>query len=394
MFHEIRKGITWPGDASTEVCIIFFDKSEDRSAATFNENSDTPPQLLANEHMSFVGCAIQGMGFVVEEDTATFSLEKDVVKPFIISDDLNNSPTSSASRDIIFFRDMELKEAQRFPNALEYVQKRVKPYRDTVNRKAHRERWWRFGDWRPGLYKSLEKTNIALCVGITAKYASFNFVSADVVFDQTTVVFPTDSLCLFSIVSSILHTEWSRLYGGKKGKSPRYNPTRCFETFPLPLQWQSNSQLEHVGHEYYEYRAALMVERGEGLTKTYNRFHAPEETDPGTLRLRELHGAMDAAVLRAYGWSDLVEAGRTACEFVPDYYEEPVDGGDPVPKSVRYRWSDATRDEVLARLLALNAERAAAESAAGTASAPTPTRARRGARSAQRELPTQNDLFT
>ena len=77
--------------------------------------------------------------------------------------------------------------------------------------------------------------------------------------------------------------------------------------------------------------------------------------------LRELHGAMDAAVLRAYGWADLVDAGRTECDFVPDYYEEPAEGGDPVPKSVRYRWSDATRDEVLARLLALNAERAAAE---------------------------------
>ena len=152
--------------------------------------------------------------------------------------------------------------------------------------------------------------------------------------------------------------------------------------------------LERVGREYYEYRAGLMVERGEVLTKTYNHFHDAEKNDPGTARLRELHGAMDAAVLRAYGWGDLVDAGRTVCEFVPDYYEEPEEGGTPVPKSMRYRWSDATRDEVLARLLALNAERAAEEAAAATASTSTPTRARRGARSAQRELPPQNDLFT
>jgi hypothetical protein len=157
-----------------------------------------------------------------------------------------------------------------------------------------------------------------------------------------------------------------------------YTPTTCFETFPFPLGWEADAELERVGREYYEYRAGLMVERGEGLTKTYNRFHRPEETDPGTLRLRELHGAMDAAVLRAYGWGDLVDSGRTECAFVPDYYEEPEDGGEPVPKSVRYRWSDATRDEVLARLLALNAERAAEEAAAATASTPTPARTLRG----------------
>ncbi|MFZ4596255.1 MAG: hypothetical protein ACOYOF_18500, partial [Verrucomicrobiaceae bacterium] len=94
----------------------------------------------------------------------------------------------------------------------------------------------------------------------------------------------------------------------------------------------------------------------------YNRFHDREETDPGILRLRELHAALDHAVLTAYGWSDLVETGSTICEFLPDYFDEPEEeGGDPVPKSIRYRWPDATRDEVLARLLKLNAERHAQE---------------------------------
>jgi hypothetical protein len=35
---------------------------------------------------------------------------------------------------------------------------------------------------------------------------------------------------------------------------------------------------------------------------------------------------------------------------------------------VRYRWSDATRDEVLARLLALNTKRAAEEGRGGSRS--------------------------
>jgi hypothetical protein len=72
---------------------------------------------------------------------------------------------------------------------------------------------------------------------------------------------------------------------------------------------------------------------------------------------------MDRAVLDAYGWSDI----PTDCDFFPDYVEEDEDGNE-VPKSIRYRWPDEVRDEVLARLLALNAERHAEEVAAGLVS--------------------------
>ena len=95
---------------------------------------------------------------------------------------------------------------------------------------------------------------------------------------------------------------------------------------------------------------------------------------------------MDRAVLAAYGWSDLVETGRCACEFIPDYYDEPEqEGADPIPKSIRYRWPDTTRDEVLARLLKLNAERAAAERAVATKQADTELRDNVVARKAVRK---------
>jgi hypothetical protein len=95
----------------------------------------------------------------------------------------------------------------------------------------------------------------------------------------------------------------------------------------------------------------------EGLTKTYNRFHARGENAPDIARLRALHAEMDAAVLRIYGWNDL--AARAAPEFI----EQDADEGK-TPKT-RLDWPGEFKDEVLARLLALNAERAAAERAAG-----------------------------
>ncbi len=103
-----------------------------------------------------------------------------------------------------------------------------------------------------------------------------------------------------------------------------------------------------------------MVRNDEGLTKTYNRFHDPEEGSPDILELRRLHAAMDRAVLDAYGWTDL----STDCEFLLDYEIDEETWGNK-KKPLRYRWPDDVRDEVLARLLELNQQRHAAEVAAG-----------------------------
>ena len=98
----------------------------------------------------------------------------------------------------------------------------------------------------------------------------------------------------------------------------RYTPTDCFETFPFPKNCDDAAAVEVAGREYYEFRAALMVRNNQGLTATYNRFHEPEERDPEILKLRELHAAMDRAVLDAYGWTDI----QPTCEFLLDYEDE------------------------------------------------------------------------
>ena len=118
------------------------------------------------------------------------------------------------------------------------------------------------------------------------------------------------------------------------------------------------------------------------VTKTYNRFHDPDERSPDIQKLRELHAAMDQTVLEAYGWHNLVElavdgsplAGKKGprCEFLLDYEDEEDD--EPTTsnrqprtrkKPWRYRWPDDFRDEVLARLLDLNQKRAEEERLAG-----------------------------
>lgn len=158
------------------------------------------------------------------------------------------------------------------------------------------------------------------------------------------------------MLQSRVHEIWNRFLGATFADSITYNPSDVFDNFPFPANLIENVRLEHTGEVYHVFRAQVMIDRDEGLTETYNRFHARGENGPDIARLRTLHADMDKAVLRAYGWNDL--ADRAAPEFI----EQDADEGK-TPKT-RLDWPAEFKDEVLARLLALNAGRAA-ERAAG-----------------------------
>ena len=92
-----------------------------------------------------------------------------------------------------------------------------------------------------------------------------------------------------------------------------------------------------------------MLDRQEGLTKTYNRVHDPDEHADDIRRLRDIHVELDDAVRDAYGWSDL----------------DPGHGFHETRQGVRFTFEPVVRQEILDRLLELNQERYAAEVAAG-----------------------------
>jgi hypothetical protein len=196
------------------------------------------------------------------------------------------------------------------------------------------------------------------------------------------MVFAFRGFTSFAVLQSHVHEVWVRLFTSTMKDDLNYSNTDCFENFPFPLgvlelekglvpvteqTKHAICNLKMAGCGYYEFRAALMVHNNEGLTKTYNRFHNPDEQSQNTLKLRELHDTMDRAVLDAYGWTDL----KPTCEFLLDYEEEDDEedetssSGSSSRKPWRYRWPDDLRDEVLARLLELNKQRAEQERLTG-----------------------------
>lgn len=85
-----------------------------------------------------------------------------------------------------------------------------------------------------------------------------------------------------------------------------------------------------------------------GILGQRRRFHDPDERSPDIIKLRELHAAMDRAVLDAYGWTDLWKLPVASsqfpdglgppCEFLLDYEEdEDEDDGLLIGSSDRSR---------------------------------------------------------
>ena len=251
--------------------------------------------------------------------------------------------------------------AADWPELLPIVEEKVKPDRLAQNDKGARERWWHFIRPRPELHAAIEGLARVLALSRHSQHAGLAFLPGESVYSDACIVLPFDTWAAFCTLQSRPHEIWARFFGSSMKDDLRYTPSDCFETYPFPDGWETHSVLEAIGKTYYEHRSALMVQNDEGMTKTYNRFHDPYEDAPDIGKLRDLHAAMDRAVLDAYGWTDI----PTDCEFLLDYEIDEATWGRK-KKPYRYRWPDAVRDEVLARLLALNAERAAGEARAGT----------------------------
>jgi hypothetical protein len=400
--YAALKRYKWPGQAAVVVSVVWITKAvvpgpfdldgrtvQQITAYLFHAGTnENPAILMANEGKSFQGCVVVGMGFTFDDTdrkgvASSISEMKALVArkpknaerifPFIGGEEVNDDPQQLNHRFIINFGDMDEGTARsEYPDLMRIVEERVKPERQkrgvklSSDQAKRADRWWQYSRTAKDLYDSIRGTKKVLAISqVTAQFA-FAFLPAHWVFSHALNVFSFEQDAAFALLQSRVHEIWVRFFGSSLEDRLRYTPTDCFATFPFPREWQMDATMEASGRDYYEFRAALMVRNNEGLTATYNRFHNPVEHDSDILRLREMHAAMDRAVLAAYGWPNI----PTACEFIPDYFDEPSEGGDAIPKSIRYRWPDLVRDEVLARLLKLNAERAEREKMAGNIAEP------------------------
>jgi Eco57I restriction-modification methylase/restriction-modification enzyme MmeI-like protein len=391
----VRKRVKWPGEAAVIISVVHVQKgpmagpfdldtrSVDRiTAFLFHAGNDEDPRRLTeNANKSFQGSIVLGMGFTFDDADKKgvanrIALMHELIRkdprnaerifPYIGGEEVNESPTHAHHRYVINFGEMSEAEARRWPDLFALLEDKVKPERITKDAKKYPRmvnEWWKFWNSRTELQEAIRGVERVLVVSRVADALAFTFLPAGMVYSEQLVVIAASGPEMFAPLQSRVHEAWTRSLASSMKDDLRYTPSDCFETFPFPSGWAGNPALQGISREYFEFRAALMLRRNEGLTKAYNRFHDPDEQDAGILRLRELHSEMDRVVLEAYGWSDIYPT----CQFILDF-EEDTDRSPGTPnrkkKPWRYRWPDEIRDDVLGRLVALNDTRAKEEEAA------------------------------
>jgi len=337
----------------------------------------------------------------------------EVIFPYIGGEEVNSSPTHAHHRYVINFGERSEEECRRnWSELMGIVERKVKPERDQLKDNAdgrrRKQNWWQFGRFTPALDSAVAGLEWLLVNLFTSQLHSFSWINANSVFANSLNIYPSSSQAGFACLQSGSHEIWAKLLSSSLEERVRYTPTDCFATFPFPTALldsvaddpaldATRQSLDAIGERYHQFRSELLIRNNEGLTSTYNRFHDPAEASSDLLELRRLHSEMDQAVLAAYGWSDVVNACGFGLDYLdteddaqlPDELQERIDSGElffwdagdaldfqgqlqaygaitgrrKLPW--RYRWPDAVRDDVLARLLALNAERYAVEVAQG-----------------------------
>ncbi|WP_327724508.1 Eco57I restriction-modification methylase domain-containing protein [Streptomyces europaeiscabiei] len=369
------KSQPWPGQASVFVSLVWISKSDkpekvvlDGTDVSEISSSLTRPSRITGRPyvlktfsgQSSQGCKTTGTGFLLAPDEARALTSKDprntnVIRPYLINDEVNNQPDSSAMRWAIDFNEMSEEEARTYPEVFAVIEERVRPVRQRKSpdgsfalRRPLPQRWWLYGDNRTAMRKEIADFDRVLVIGLHSKYGLPSIVPAGQVYSNSLAVFYTpDQAAMLALLTSTWHFNWWTVKGESTLKSdPRYTPSDGFDTFPQPAL---TDRIRAAGEELHAYRRHLQLGRTPqlGMTDLYNEVHNPANHDADIQRLREIHVEIDQAVTESY----------LAHPFVTQFGWAPLDlNNDFHQTSHGLRWTvdPSVQTEMNDRLLELN----------------------------------------
>lgn len=376
--------------ATVHVSIVGFDDGsavpkflDDRIVLTINSDLTSEVDLTEtnrldeNQGLSFIGTQktgpfdltdSQALKMIGESTNPDERSNRDVIKPWINAIDVTRRPRNMWIID--FGTDMTLEEASKYVAPFQHVQKYVKPERDKVNRKNHRERWWLFGESRPGMRTAIASLQRFIATPLVSKYRVFAWISAGVIPENLLVVIAREDDYFWGVLQSQYHELWARRMGTQLREAEsgtRYTPTTTFETFPFP--WPPGQEPAEANDPRVFAIAAAARQLDQFRTAWLN----PPAGDIGTvipshvvnnLTLTNLYNAL--TLFRTAFKGKLQDRIRWVKETKNIITLEQIDELDHIHNTLdravldAYGWPHHLTDEqILERLLALNLERAA-----------------------------------
>lgn len=301
-------------------------------------------KLEANRGLSSRGVVLHGSGFLISPERARQlglgvrdGLERHIRQY------RNGRDVSARARDVLvidLFGLTSVDVRHRYPEVYQHILGHVKPERDLNPREYRRVNWWLFGENVPDARASLTDLHRYIVTVETAKHRVFQFLDGAILPDNKLICIASDDAYHLSILQSKFHEYWYLANSGMLGVYDReavYVKSRCFDPFPFPdPSFVLRQHLRSAGEELDALRKRVLDEHADlTLTGLYNvlekvkagaALSAREEAVKQrgyVLILKDLHETIDRLTVTAYGWSQ-----------------------------------DLSDQEVLTRLVALNAERA------------------------------------
>ncbi|HQP42063.1 MAG TPA: hypothetical protein PLV66_00240, partial [Thermoanaerobaculales bacterium] len=313
---------------------------------TVGADIDRVRTLRSNEGLASMGPAPGSRGFFLDRAEREALIRRDgpateaVLRPIRNGRDLLYRPRGWF---VIDLHGWSLEELRRqLPAVYQWICDRVLPERATNRDPRLRERWWLFRRSNDVWRRMLQGVGRFIITVETAKHRVFFHQDEVVVGEHGTISVGLADGCFLGMLSSRIHVTWALAAGGRLGvgNDPRYNKTRCFDPFPFPACGEGHKErIRELGEQLDAHRKrqqSLFPDLT--ITGMYNVLEKLRSGEPLTAKekviheqglvtvLKQLHDELDAAVFDAYGWPH-----------------------------------DLTDEQILERLVALNAERAEEE---------------------------------
>lgn len=374
-------------DGENEVTVS---TSEGMLAANLQIGADllSTAELRSNSDICWEGMKPHGMGFLVDSSLAKelgFWSNGQPIHPlrrYFNGRDITDVPRNIYAIDLYGYT---LDDAgTKFPSLINHLMTSVKPERDQNNRDTYRINWWFFGEPRRKNRPSLDRLSRFIVTVKTAKHRSFVFLENNCLPDSKLIAIACDDAFIYGALSSSIHALWTLRVGAHLEDRPTYVVGSSFNKFPFPALEEGalKQRIRDLGERLDAHRKRQQALHPDlTLTGLYNVLeklrsyvvHAsacspnvdapqdPQNTlkreqqtltakerdthDQGLVSvLKQIHDDLDAAVLEAYGWTDLATTTPPA---------DLLAQGGPA--------AEALEQQLLTRLVTLNHERAAEE---------------------------------
>ncbi|MCA3416183.1 MAG: class I SAM-dependent DNA methyltransferase [Roseomonas sp.] len=333
-----------PGSDGVPRVVFAEDEGRINADLTIGVDVKSAKPLRANERIAWDGVKLHGSGFLVEPQRAlALGLEKIEGISVHIRPYRNGRDIQQTSRNLYVLDFFGLSEEQvkdRFPEAYQHLLLHVKPERIQNKRAAYRDNWWIFGEPRRELRPTLYGLNRYIATVDTAKHRVFSFLDSSIIVDDKVVIISSDCAFHLGVLQSHLHVTWMLAQEVRLEDRPVYAKSECFDPFPFPDATPAQrAAIAEIAEALDAHRKARLAEHPLlTLTALYNCLEALRANRKLSDAERDIHDAGQVSILRDYH----------------DRLDEAV--------AAAYGWPASLPEaDIIARLVALNAERVAEE---------------------------------